>query len=204
MKRSVVGMLAVIAMALGAAPAGAQETGTPVFKAPYRPFTQHEFGADLSAPGGNLSYALEGFYRFGYEAFDIGLRGGWTQIENGGPTRALLGVDARTRVITYSEKFPFDGAVTLGFGFNVGSGPDQYYLPIGLSLGRRFNLEGSKANFVPYLHPVLIPTWFSGESHVDAALGFGVDIRFAKEWAVKVSGGLGDVDGVSVGIAYVR
>src|SRR4051794_4704501 len=84
MKRSVIGMLAVITTALGAAPAEAQETGTPVFKAPYRAFKEHEFGADLSAPGGNLSYALEGFYRFGYEAFDIGVRGGGTQIENGG------------------------------------------------------------------------------------------------------------------------
>ncbi|HEU4588589.1 MAG TPA: hypothetical protein VFS11_08075 [Gemmatimonadales bacterium] len=206
MMRSVVGgMLAVTLAALGATTAGAQETGTPVFEAPYRPFEQHEFGANLSAPGGNLSYALEGFYRFGYEAFDIGVRGGWAKIQDSGPTRALLGADARTRVISYSEKFPFDGAVTLGFGFNIGSGlPDQYYLPIGLSLGRRFNLEGSQTTFVPFVHPVLIPTWVSGDSRVDASLGFGVDIRFGRNWAARLSGGLGDVDGVSVGLAYER
>ena len=40
-------MLALLAGS--AASAAAQETGTPIFKAPYRAFDNHEFGASLGA-----------------------------------------------------------------------------------------------------------------------------------------------------------
>jgi hypothetical protein len=205
MNRNVIGGILVLTLAaLGAGRANAQETGTPIFRAPYRAFEQQEFGASLSAPGGNVAYALEGFYGYGYKQFDINVRGGWAKISNSGPTHGLIGADVRTRFISYSEKFPFDGAFTLGFGGNIGSGPDQYFLPIGLSLGRRFNLEGSQTSFVPFVHPVLVPTWIGGNSEVDIALGFGVDIRFARNLALRVSGGFGDIDGVGVSMAYVR
>ncbi|HET7599076.1 MAG TPA: hypothetical protein VFK09_02225 [Gemmatimonadales bacterium] len=205
MRRNLAGGVLVVALTvLGAGAAAAQETGTPVFKAPYRPFDQYEFGAWLSAPGGNTSYALEGFYSYGYRQFDIGLRGGWSKIQDDGPTRGLLGVDVRTRVISYSERFPLDGAFTLGFGGQVGDGPDAWFLPIGLSLGRHFNLEGSRTTFVPYVHPVIIPAWIGGDSELDASFGFGVDIRFAGNVSVRASGGLGDIDGVAVGVAFVH
>ena len=42
----------------------AQETGTPVFKAPYRAFENWELGISLSDPKA-ASYAIEGFYSFG-------------------------------------------------------------------------------------------------------------------------------------------
>jgi len=51
--------LAATALAFGA-PAAAQETGTPVFSAPYRAFSTHELGLSLSAPGG-ADLGLEGF-----------------------------------------------------------------------------------------------------------------------------------------------
>jgi hypothetical protein len=206
MQRSVVGGLLVVALvALGAGRASAQETGTPIFKAPYRAFEQHEFGGSFSDPGSGVRYALEGFYRYGYRQFDISVRGGWEELSGpGGGTRVLLGGDARTRVLNATEKFPLDGAITLGFGANVGDGPDAYYLPFGISLGRRFNLENSDVTFVPYAHPVLIPTWGGGNSDLNVALGLGVDIRFARNWAVRVSGGIGDIDGVGISLAYVR
>jgi len=63
MRRSLVsGVVAVALVALVAGQSVAQETGTPIFKAPYRAFTQHEFGASLSDPGNGVSLALEGFY----------------------------------------------------------------------------------------------------------------------------------------------
>ncbi len=206
MRRSIVGGVLIVTLAtLGVRGVSAQETGTPIFKAPYRAFGQHEFGGSFSDPGSGVRYALEGFYRYGYRQFDLSVRGGWEELSGpGGGTRYLLGADGRTRVIDASEKFPLDGALTLGFGANVGTGPDAYYLPIGVSLGRRFNLEGSETIFVPYAHPVIIPRWGGGDSRVDFALGLGVDIRFARNWAVRVSGGIGDIKGVGVGLAYVR
>ena len=212
MRHSLVGGLLVAAfVALSANGLAAQETGTPIFKAPYRAFASHEFGASLSDPGSGVSYALEGFYGYGHGPYDLSIRGGWAKLNstvNGAPvpccTRYLVGGDFRARLIEYSESFPLDGALTLGFGANVGSGVDSYYVPVGISLGRRFELEGSKTSFIPYAHPVLVPRFGGGDSHVDFALGLGVDMRFSRNFAVRASGGLGDIDGVGISLTYIR
>ena len=205
------GLLVAAFVAVSANGLAAQETGTPVFKAPYRAFSNYEFGGSLSDPGSGVSYALEGFYRYGHGPYDLSLRGGWEKLNssvNGAPTpcctRYLVGGDFRAQLIQYSESFPLDGALTLGFGANVGSGEDAYYVPVGISVGRRFELEGSKTSFIPYAHPVLIPRFGGGGSHVDFALGLGVDMRFSRNFAVRASGGLGDIDGVAISLAYIR
>ena len=205
MRRNLCGGILVLALLAGVAgTSAAQETGTPIFKAPYRAFTSHEFGVSLSDPGEGISLALEGFYRYGKDANDFSLRGGFADLNGSGGTRLLLGGDFRTQVVTYSESFPLDGSLTLGLGANVGDGPDAYFIPVGISLGRRFDLEGSNTTFVPYVHPVIVPTFGGGNSDVNFALGLGVDIRFSDSWAVRASGGIGDIDGVGVSVAYIR
>ena len=108
-------------------------------------------------------------------------------------------------MVSYSESFPLDGALTLGFGGLFGEGDDVFLLlPIGISLGRRFDVEGSSTTFVPYVHPNIVPVFGGGDDDVEFTLGLGVDIRFSERWAVRASGGLGDIEGVGVSIAYVR
>jgi hypothetical protein len=206
MRRSLSGGLLVAAViAFSARGAAAQETGTPMFKAPYRAFTNHEFGAAFSDPGEGVSFALEGFYSYGRGNNDFGLRAGIADPEGEGDTRILLGGDFRTKVLSYSESFPLDGALTVGAGINIGDGDDLIYLPVGLSVGRRFELEGSKTTFTPYAHPVLVPVLgASGGSDVGFALGLGVDLRFSDEWAARVSGGVGDLEGVGLALTYVH
>jgi hypothetical protein len=212
MRRSLCGGLLVTAvLAWSAGSAAAQETGTPLFKSPYRMFTTHEFGAALSDPGSGVSYALEGFYRYASGPYDFSLRGGYEHLSsevNGVATpccsRYLLGGDFRTQVIKYSESVPLDGSLTLGFGANIGDGEDSYYIPIGLTVGRRFELEGSKTTFVPFAHPVLIPAFGGGGSRIDFALGLGVDVRLSQTFAIRASGGIGDIDGVGIGVSYIK
>jgi hypothetical protein len=205
MSRSVCGGLLVAALVgLGSSTVAAQETGTPIFKAPYRAFTSHEFGASLSDPGDAADFALEGFYSYGRGNNDFGIQAGFADGAGGLDTRFLLGGDFRTRVVSYSESFPLDGALTVGFGTNLGDGPDLFFLPVGISLGRRFELEGSRTTFTPYAHPVIVPTFGSGDDDVNFALGLGVDIRFSQSWSVRASGGLGDIEGVGVSLTYVR
>jgi hypothetical protein len=197
----------ILALALVAGMIGesaAQETGTPVYQAPYREFLNHEFGTSISDPGTGIDFAFEGFYRYGRGANDFGIRGGFADGEGNIDTKFLLGGDFRTRVVGYSERFPLDGSLTLGLGSSIGDGPDRFFVPVGISLGRRFDLEGSNTTFVPYLHPVIVPTFGGGDDDVDFALGLGVDIRFSEQWAVLASGGIGDVDGVGVSVAYTR
>ena len=104
--------------------------------------------------------------------------------------------------MSYSESFPLDGSLTLGLGANRRRrATTSYYIPVGISLGRRFDLEGSNTTFVPYVHPVIVPTFGGGDSDVNFALGLGVDIRFSEQWAVRASGGLGDIEGVGISVA---
>jgi hypothetical protein len=197
--------LVAASLALASESLAAQETGTPMFKAPYRAFTSHEFGAAFSDPGEGVSFALEGFYSYGRGTNDFGLRAGFADPDGPGDTRILLGGDFRTRVLSYSESFPLDGALTVGAGLNVGDGDDLIYLPIGVSLGRRFELEGSRTTFTPYAHPVLVPVLgAAGGDDVGFALGLGVDLRFSQQWAARVSGAIVDLEGVGLALTYVR
>jgi opacity protein-like surface antigen len=205
MRRSVCGGILVLALLAGAAavPVAAQETATPVFKAPYRAFDNHEFGASLSDPGDLGDLAVEGFYRYGRGQHDFSVRAGL--LDGPGDTGFLLGGDFRTQVLTYSESFPLDGALTLGLGGVFGDFDDFFLLPVGISLGRRFDVEGSSTTFVPYVHPNIVPVFGGGgDDDVEFTLGLGVDIRFSDRWAVRASGGLGDIEGVGVSVAYIR
>jgi hypothetical protein len=199
------GLLVVALVGLSAGTAAAQETGTPMFKAPYRAFTSHEFGVALSDPGSEMQYGLEGFYGFGKGTNDFALRGGIADPEGAGDMRLLLGGDFRTRIVSYSESFPLDGALTVGAGLNFGDGDDLIYLPIGFSVGRRFELENSKVTFTPYAHPTLIPVvGASGGSDVGFALGLGVDMGLSQSLSARVSGGIGDLEGLGLALTYVR
>jgi hypothetical protein len=196
--------LVALFVALTASESAAQETGTPIFHAPYRAFTNHEFGASLSDPGDAADFALEGFYRYGRGNNDFGLRAGFADGAGDLEARFLLGGNFRTRLVSYSESFPLDGALTLGLGTSLGDGPDVFFLPVGLTLGRRFELEGSKTSFIPYAHPVIVPRFGGGDDDVGFALGLGVDVRFSDSWAIRASGGLGDIEGVGVSLTYLQ
>lgn len=195
--------LVVVALLVGsvASQAVAQSTGTPTFLAPYRPFDRIEFGAQISDPG--PGYALEGFYRFANKRYDIGFRGGFAE-GSGSETRFLAGVDFRTRVVDHSVEFPFDGALTIGVGGQFGDGASIGSIPVGVTLGRLVELEDNDVQFVPYIHPILAPVFGDTDSGLDFRLGLGVDVRFNRRFEIRVAGGLGDAQGVSIGFSVLR
>lgn len=203
MRRSFVnGLVAVLVLVLGAGQASAQETLTPNFKAPYRSFEEYEFGASLSFPE-NSDFGLEGFYTFGSRQNDFGLRGGFIRIAEDF-TRYVIGGNFRTRVVTATESFPLDGALTVGAGAIFGDGDDFFDIPVGVSLGRRLTLEGSSTTFTPFAHPVLVPVFGGGDSDVNFALGLGVDINFSRNLSARVHGGIGDIEGIGLSLAFIH
>ncbi len=149
MHRFTRGALLVIVLTASPSVSAAQQTGTPMFKAPYRAFTTHEVGAALSDDEG-VSFALEGFYRYGTGQNDVSLRGGFSDRQCELGNQVLVGGDCRTQILSYSDAIPLDGSLTVGFGASVGDGPDFFRLPVGISLGRRFEVESSETTFVPY------------------------------------------------------
>jgi hypothetical protein len=179
----------------------AQATGTPTFNAPYRAFDRSEIGLLLSFPNGGGT-AFEGVYRMASGRFDIGFKGGLFDPGGSGSTVLLLGAEARERVLTHSADFPLDGALVFGVGGNFVSGNSLLIIPVGLSLGRRLDTE-SNLSIVPYLQPTMFIT-VDGGSDVLFALGLGADFRLSRAFDLRVSAGLGDVEGVSLGAVWVH
>jgi len=182
--------------------AAAQSTGTPVFHAPYRPFEANEYGLVITDQG-NIS--LEGFWGFSQPGarWDFKLRGG-VQDNRGGNAALLLGVDARFRLIDQTEDFPLDGALITGVGASLVEDFSRLFIPIGLSLGRRVNFEGSNMSIVPYIEPVIIPIIGDGDNDVAVALGLGGDLRINRRFELRVGIGLGDIENFSIGFSITR
>lgn len=200
MTRKTVAVLAGVMLA-GAGSAVAQTTGMPSFNAPYRSFTRHEFGVALSFPDPG-DFALEGQYRYGYRTWDIGFRGGI--FDPGiGDAVFLVGVEGRNRVITHSEQFPLDGAVVVGVGGQIVSGGSALLVPAGLSLGRRIDIEDSDVKITPYVEPTVFLE-SDGGTDLFFTLGLGTDIRLSPFFDARVSVGIGDLEGVSIGAVWIR
>ena len=133
-------LLAAVGVATVAA---AQATGTPSFNAPYRAFTRSEIGVVLSFPNGGGT-AFEGAYRKSSGRFDVGFKGGIFDPGGAGDASLLIGAEARQRVLTHTLDFPLDGALIVGVGGEFVSGSSVLFVPVGLSLGRRLDPQGSK------------------------------------------------------------
>ncbi|HEY9518963.1 MAG TPA: hypothetical protein VIQ98_06865 [Gemmatimonadales bacterium] len=187
------------------APLAAQSTGTPVFHAPYRAFDRYEIGANVSDAG---NIAIEGFYGFSHTGarWDFAIRGGVQDNGDCDGCKAglLIGLDARYRVIDQSEDFPLDGALITGAGAHLVSGGSRLFIPIGLSLGRRVQFENSNSSLVPYVEPVILPTFGDGDSDVAVALGLGADLRINRRFELRLGIGIGDIENFSVGFSFTR
>jgi hypothetical protein len=201
MRCAALSFLAAVSAFAVATPAAGQETGTPVFQAPYRAFSRHELGVSLSAPAGD-DFGVEGFYGFASGRSDFGLRIG--VLDRGDGSDLVLGGRLRTRLLTHSQDFPLDGALTVGLGAVFGDGDTVLRIPIGLSLGRRFDSGSSGLSFVPYLQPTLVPTFSEGHSDMQVALGLGLDLRLTHRFDLRVSGSVGDLEGFAVSFAWLR
>jgi hypothetical protein len=190
-----------VLLVVAAGDLAAQATGTTTFNAPYRAFSGSEFGVLLSFPNGGGT-AFEAAYRVSSGRFDIGFKGGLFDASGAGNTTLLIGTEARERVLTHSADFPLDGALIVGVGGQFVSGNSLLIIPVGLSLGRRLDTQ-SNLSIVPYVQPTMFVT-VDGGSDVLFALGLGADFRLSHSFDLRLSAGLGDVEGVSLGAVWVH
>ncbi|MDH4043255.1 MAG: hypothetical protein OEW06_02260 [Gemmatimonadota bacterium] len=189
-------------LASGVGPLAAQETGTPVFQAPYRSFGRYEFGVGASFQRGSQT-GIEGEYRRGFGQLDLALRTG-LMIRNDVQDSFLIGVDARFPLID-EQRFPMRGALVTGIGLDV-SGGASVWVPVGLALGRRLIVENSAVSLVPYVQPTVYFTTV-GNDDVGVGLGLGLDLRLSLGFALRVSGGFGTTgvpEGVAVSAVWLR
>src|SRR3990172_6713919 len=202
MRREVASLLLAALVRAGAKAASAQATGTTTFNAPYRAFQRSEIGVLMSFPSGGGT-AVEGAYRRAGGKFDLGFKAGFLDPDGPGDVIVLLGAEARQRVITHTVDFPLDGALILGVGGNFVSNNSALVVPVGLSLGRRVDPQGSTVSIVPYVQPTLF--LLAGNNvadHVQFALGLGADFRLSRAFDARLSAGLVDNEGVSIGAVW--
>jgi hypothetical protein len=199
MRRTI--LIALVAV-LGASGLAAQATGMPLYNAPYRAFQRSEIGAAVSFPS-SAGTAFLGMYRMASGKLDLGFQAGIWDPCSGCNSVFLAGVEARDRVITHNADFPLDGAVIVGLGGEFANGNSVLVVPAGLTLGRRVQLSGTNISMVPYVQPTLFI--LAGDaSGTNFGLGLGADFRFTPRFDGRVSAGLGDVDGVSLGFVWVH
>ena len=196
-------LIALGALVGSAGAVAAQATGTTTFNAPYRAFTRSEIGVLLSFPDGGGT-AIEGAYRMASGKFDIGFKAGFLDPGGTASTVALVGAEARERVITHTIDFPLDGALILGVGGNFVSGASDMIIPVGLSLGRRVDPQGSTISIVLYVQPTMYILAGNVADHVRFSLGLGADFRLSHAFDARISAGLGDIQGVSIGAVWVH
>ena len=193
--------IAGIIMTLAAVTAGsvtAQTLGLSSFLSPYRTFEKMEFGGHFAFDEGT-DYALGGFLRGGVKRFDIGARLALIEPDGPGDLFVAVGADARQQIVRHDENFPLDGALVVGVGGLFPEGDEIFLLTGGFSLGRRLEVEDSDVTIVPYVEPVLLITDLD---QIDFALGLGVDFALTSRFTARVSAGLGEIEGVSLGIAW--
>ena len=201
MVRKLVVLLVAVTL-MGTARVAAQATALPSFLAPYRAFQRSEFGAILSFADG-ISFALEGEYRMSAGSFDIGFRGGYVD-PDAGSGFFVFGAEGRQRIITHTEDFPLDGALIIGAGAILPDGGEFLNIPVGLSLGRRIDPKDSQISIVPYVQPTLFVLAGDVSDHVQFSLGLGVDFRLSPRFDARLSGGIGDLEGISIGAAWIH
>jgi len=84
------------------------------------------------------------------------------------------------------------------------SGNSSLFVPVGLSLGRRIDPQGSTVSIVPYVQPTGTLVAGNGTSDFLFTLGLGADFRLSPRFDARISAGLGDLEGVSLSAVWVH
>lgn len=122
----------------------------------------------------------------------------------GNETALFVGGGLGYQLARASSEMPFDilltGSAGIGFADNV----NYLRIPLGASLGRRFDVEGGFA-IAPFVHPRLGYVRASGggtsASDTDLEIDIGANFEFNPRMAVRLSLSMADSD--AVGLSFV-
>lgn len=193
-------MLEVAALAtlsaIGAGAATAQSTALPTFHAPSRAFPVSETGFTMSRPGGDVT-GMELRLGVALDEADLQLRGGYIDVSGDGGDWTL-GLEGRVPVLGGGSAL-LESALVLGIGRIFADGGGQTVVPLGLTIGRRFFLDGRDFVLTPYAQPTVI--FVDGEVFT---VGLGIDVKIGSLPEVRMNWAQGDMDGFSVSLFWTR
>jgi hypothetical protein len=202
-------MLAFACSVISAASAAAQGWNYPSFHHPQIVSREFNFGL---ADGGDFGTALLFQWREGFGVgteldFDVGFAD-----PDFGDTRFIVGGGFARRLARSTTEMPLDLALTAGL-FAAFGDPTFVRVPVGLSVGHRFPLEGTMA-ITPYVHPRVSVDFCSdcfedgGDNGLSINFDLGVDLELSRMLSLRFSalfaGGdvFGDEDGFGISLAW--
>ena len=209
--RTRVWSLAFACTVLAAAPVAAQGWNYPSFHHPH--IMSREFNFAL-ADGGDAGTALLFQWREGFGVgTELDLDVGFADPDDG-DSRFILGGGFARRLAAASAEMPLDLVLTAGVHAAFGD-PNVLRIPIGLSVGHRFPLEGTMA-ITPYVHPRVSIDFCSncfgvdsdGDNDVAVNFDIGADLELSRQMSLRFSalfaGGdlFGEEDGFGISLAW--
>ena len=194
--RGVVVLLALAALVAppAARTAAAQSWFTPSFQPPQVSTRDYTLAVAANAGTAALFQWREGL---GPDSH-FGLEGGLVDTDGDGGTKLLLGGSYAYQLTRTTAAQPLALLFTAGAGLAVGDGPDLFRIPVGVSVGHRFALDGEMA-ITPYVHPRLSLDLVTGGNddadNTDLSIDFDIGASFeitrqlALRGSLVVSGG---------------
>jgi hypothetical protein len=210
--RSAVRPLAIVSLlaaTLIPAAASAQAWFYPSFQVPTTSERDYNFAV---SGGGGTAFVFQ--WREGMDATNqLSLDAGLADPDGASNTKLFVGGQYARQLARASNDQPLDLLFTVGVGAALGDGPDVIRLPVGLSVGHRFPLDGALA-ITPFVHPrISLDSWTSGRGEgtdrtrlsLDFDLGGSLEVsrNLAVRASLLFSGGDGGTDtGLGVGLTY--
>ncbi len=188
--------------------ARAQAWYYPSFQIPTTVGRDYTFAA---AGGGGTAFVFQ--WREALDAINqLSLDAGLADAEGPSNTKLFVGGQYARQLTRAQADQPLDLLLTAGAGVAFGDGPDVFRIPVGVSIGHRFPLEGELA-VTPYVHPrVSLDTYTGGDGayadRTKLALDFdlGGNLELTRTLAVRAtfrfSGDAPSETGFGVGLTY--
>jgi hypothetical protein len=194
---------------IAAAPLAAQGWNYPSFHHPH--IMSREFNFAL-ADGGDAGTALLFQWREGFGVgTELNLDVGFAD-PDAGDSRFILGGGFGRRLMSATTDMPLDLVLTGGLYAAFGD-RNIFRVPIGLTVGHRFPLEGAMA-ITPYVHPRVsidfCSNCFEGGDDTELSINFdlGADLELSRQLSLRFSalfaGGdvFGEDDGFGISLAW--
>ncbi len=206
-------LLAAAAVTFSALPSAAQFHSYPAFQPPQ--IADREFNFAV-ADGGRSGTSLVVQWREGVSpASELRLDAGIADPEGrGASSRLILGGSWGYQLHRGSSDVPLAIQFTAGLGGSFGDGQSLLRIPVGLSVGHRFELDGG-VSVMPFAHPRLSLDTCNAcgrngrrDTDMGVDVDLGVDVRFTRALAVRAavlvggSDSQGRQDAVGIGLVW--
>lgn len=189
-------LLTAAVLLVTAAPAGAQAFAYPSFQAP-RVSNEYNFGL---ADAEDITSLLFQWRVARASRSQLSLDLGFSDIDGASDGVLFVGGQYARQLATANASTPFDALFTVGANFATTDGFSMLRVPVGVSVGHRFPLEGGLA-LTPYVHPRLVIANCGdcgGPDDDDTDLGLefdiGADFEFSPQFSLRVSAMFGGND----------